>query len=167
MNIQVKKHTWGTDTDTEIKKLLYEVFVGENYTAKETADKILTPEQLRKRGIALTAADSTNFSIAGIVFYVPGCTIASQIASSEEAEIHLLAVNSLYRRLGVGRALVEHCFKLAYTDGRRKMVLSTQSMMTGAHRLYELMGFTRNESRDWLRPGGGKHIVYEKSLKGQ
>jgi len=163
--ISVSKHTWGSAVDDEIAKLIYEVFVGEEYTNSNDARKAFTPEKLKNRGTAFLATDTTTGYLAGVVFYVPGGTNVSQIADAREAEIHLLAVRPSYRGSGLGKKLITACLDRAKSDGVIRLVLSTQASMINAHSLYTQMGFMRNETRDWPRPAGGTYLVYEKVLR--
>lgn len=156
------KHSWGTDADNKIEKLLYEVFVGEGYTNSDNARKAFTSEKLKSRGTAFTANDTVTGRRAGVIFYVPGGRDVSQIADKQEAEIHLLAVHPLYRGSGLGKKLITACLNQAKSGSVIRMVLSTQASMINAHRQYAQMGFMRGEARDWQRPAGGTYLVYEK-----
>jgi hypothetical protein len=44
------------------------------------------------------------------------------------------------------------------------MVLSTDPLMTTAHRLYERLGFTRLPERDWSPVPGAELLVYALDL---
>lgn len=62
----------------------------------------------------------------------------------------MLAVGKDARGRGVGEALVRFCVERAReTPECRRLVLSTQSNMASAHRIYERMGFVRTPERDW------------------
>jgi GNAT superfamily N-acetyltransferase len=43
--------------------------------------------------------------------------------------------------VGLGDALVKECVRFARTVGYKKVVLWTQSILAGAHRIYERAGF--------------------------
>ncbi|MEV7287383.1 GNAT family N-acetyltransferase [Streptomyces sp. NPDC093252] len=86
--------------------------------------------------------------IAGTVTFVPrGATPMADIATGDEAEIRMLAVAPKARGHGIGEALVRACVTRA--AGAHRIVLSTQSEMHAAHRLYERLGFVRTPHRDW------------------
>ncbi|MBN0047960.1 GNAT family N-acetyltransferase [Streptomyces actuosus] len=87
--------------------------------------------------------------LGGITFVPDGGPMAD-IARPGEAEIRMLAVARAGRGRGAGEALVRACIDRARATGdRTRIVLSTQSAMRTAHRIYERLGFVRTPGRDW------------------
>ncbi|MGW0840847.1 GNAT family N-acetyltransferase [Streptomyces sp. NPDC002787] len=88
--------------------------------------------------------------VLGGVTFVPAGGPMADIAGPGEAEIRMLAVAREARGRGAGEALVRACLERARAvDGCARVVLSTQSRMHAAHRIYERLGFTRTPERDW------------------
>lgn len=72
----------------------------------------------------------------------------SPLAEDGELDFRLLAVDPAARRRGIGRLLVEHVVALAAERGAKRVVMNSGPDMTGAHRLYYAMGFTRLTERE-------------------
>ncbi|GAA2781922.1 GNAT family N-acetyltransferase [Streptomyces showdoensis] len=100
----------------------------------------------------LVAVDTTDPAgpVLGGVTFTAGGEEWADIARPGEAEFRMLAVAHAARGRGVGEALVRACVDRARAvEGCTRMVLSTQRTMTGAHRIYERLGFVRSPERDW------------------
>jgi GNAT superfamily N-acetyltransferase len=72
----------------------------------------------------------------------------SELGRDGELDFRLLAVAPPARRRGIGRLLVEHMIALAAERGASRVVMNSGPQMTGAHRLYYAMGFTRLPERE-------------------
>jgi ribosomal protein S18 acetylase RimI-like enzyme len=94
------------------------------------------------------AVDRHNGQLLGTVTAPgPGGRV-SQLAEDGELDFRLLAVAPSARRRGIGRLLVEHIIALAAERCATRVVLNSGQDMTGAHRLYYAMGFTRLTERE-------------------
>ncbi|MBV7670884.1 GNAT family N-acetyltransferase [Streptomyces halstedii] len=97
----------------------------------------------------LVATDGEGRLLGGVTYVTAG-TPWADIAREGEAEMRMLAVTPEARGRGVGEALVRACVDRARaTEGLSGLVLSTQTTMRAAHRIYLRLGFTRTPERDW------------------
>jgi ribosomal protein S18 acetylase RimI-like enzyme len=90
----------------------------------------------------------------GTVTYVPGPGPYAESEADDEAGIRMLAVAPWAQGRGIGRALAEHVVERARSDGLGGIAILTRPSMRTAHRLYESLGFVRDEASDWeFAPG--------------
>jgi len=61
----------------------------------------------------------------------------------------MLGVAARARGRGVGTALTVRCIERTRELGLARIVLSSATYMTTAHRMYERLGFVRLPERDW------------------
>jgi GNAT superfamily N-acetyltransferase len=119
-------------------------------------------EGLTEEGYAATLRDVAGRAASSAVLValydgrlVGGITAVTQGGPYAEgtdpgtAVIRMLATDPAARGLGVGQALVEAAIDLAREHDCLAVRLSTQPMMTAAHRLYERLGFVRTPEDDW------------------
>lgn len=86
------------------------------------------------------------------------------VRGPDEAEVRALAVAPEARGRGVGRALLRAVTERAARSGIRHLVLSTQSSMDAARRLYTSVGFGRLPDRDWSPVPGFTLLAYGLAL---
>jgi ribosomal protein S18 acetylase RimI-like enzyme len=87
-----------------------------------------------------------------------------ELATDDEGEFRMLAVDPEVQGRGAGAALVRACIDEARAAGRARLVLSSATDMTAAHRLYERLGFSRAPERDWKPAPHVQLLAYELSL---
>ncbi|MEV0035031.1 GNAT family N-acetyltransferase [Streptomyces sp. NPDC050804] len=115
--------------------------------------------------VVLAAVDPDGTVLGGVTF-VPSGGPWADIARDGETEFRMLAVDRAARGRGVGEALVRACVTRAQdTEGCVRIVLSTQSAMRQAHRIYERLGFTRTPDRDWEPYPGLPLLAYTLDLR--
>jgi ribosomal protein S18 acetylase RimI-like enzyme len=151
-----------TVADQELVAILTRAYVEGGFTAPERASTIFEPAAVRRRGQLLFARSKKDHSLAGMVIVVLPDSASRRMAKSDEAELHLLAVDPLHHGCGLGRALMTAALESIHAQGLRSAVLWTQSTMVVAQRLYENTGFVRNVSRDPMFDGV-PFLVYEKT----
>jgi ribosomal protein S18 acetylase RimI-like enzyme len=95
----------------------------------------------------LVAQDGAE-EVLGTVTFVLGGPLR-EIATAEEAEFRMLAVDPAAGGRGIGTLLVRECAQRARAAGLVRLVCSTQPRMTAAHALYRRLGFVRDPARDW------------------
>ena len=96
--------------------------------------------------------------LLGCVTFVPRGGPMADIAQDGEAEIRMLGVAPDAQGRGAGTALMHAC--IARAAGARRIVLSTQTVATGSHRLYRRLGFVREPARDWTPAAGVDLLCY-------
>ena len=102
--------------------------------------------------------------VVGSVALVLSGDFGEVTTSEEEAGFRMLVVDPAVQGQGLGELLVTTCLDRARAGGKRRMVISTGSRMTGAQRLYERLGFTRLPERDWSPVPGIDLLVYSRDL---
>lgn len=105
--------------------------------------------------------------VVGAVTYVPRGGPMADIARDGEAEIRMLGVAPDAQGRGAGTALMRECLARAAGGrdaGTRRVVLSTNTVAHGSHRLYERLGFVRDPARDWTPVPGVDLLCYTLDL---
>lgn len=102
--------------------------------------------------------------LLGCVTHCPPGSAWRELGRDHEGEFRMLAVHPEATGRGAGTALAELCEDRARAEGATSMVLSSLSEMTGAHRIYERLGYQRVPDRDWSPAPGVQLIAYSKDL---
>jgi ribosomal protein S18 acetylase RimI-like enzyme len=95
------------------------------------------------------AADRSGGRLLGTVTFCPPGSAYRELATENEGEFRMLAVDPSARGLGAGKALVRHCLDRSRLLGFTGVVLCSLPTMTTAHALYTAMGFSRELALDW------------------
>ena len=116
-----------------------------------------------KSAEVLVAVDG-NGTIVGSVTNVPDGGPYGEIAREGEGEFRMLAVDPAAQGRGVGTLLTQACVDDARRRGRERIVLSSGTWMTPAHRIYTRLGFVRDPARDWTPVPGVELTAYALDL---
>lgn len=96
----------------------------------------------------LVAVDGETL-LGGLTLVEPGPNPWAEHSVAGAATIRMLAVHESARSRGVGEALTVAALTRARRAGAEAVVLHSATSMHAAHRLYERLGFERDESLDW------------------
>lgn len=133
----------------EVGRITVDAYRADGLLAHEADyERILADSRDRAEKAELWVAVDGEELVGAVTFCKPGMPYA-ELAGDAEGEFRMLAVHPAGRRRGVARALVQKCVSRAQELGYDAVVLSTMPVSTGAHRLYEELGFERTPQRDW------------------
>lgn len=115
-------------------------------------------ERIREHQVWV-AADAASGRLLGTVATPRRGRTISPLARDGELDFRLLAVDPPARGRGIGALLTRHAVELARLRGLDRVVMNSGEQMTGAHRLYERLGFARLPEREHdLVVDGGRRI---------
>jgi ribosomal protein S18 acetylase RimI-like enzyme len=135
------------------------VYVDGGLATPAYAPELADVEGRASRSELLVVRDTAGRVVGSVALVLAG-DFGNVTASHAEAAFRMLVVDLDVQGQGVGRLLVTECLERARAAGKRRMVLSTDPLMTAAHRLYERLGFTRLPERDWSPVPGVDLLVY-------
>ena len=98
-------------------------------------------------------------AVVGTVTLVPASPLRAIIDDSA-GELRLLAVAPANRRRGVGPKLIAAARTAANRVGLRSLVLQCDEDLFAAHRLYQRLGFDRDDAHDVEVSGGYRALGY-------
>ena len=142
-----------------IAELTVGVYVDGGLATPAYAPELADVEGRASRSELLVVRDTAGQVVGSVALVLAG-DFGNVTASDAEAAFRMLVVDPDVQGQGVGRLLVTECLERARAAGKRRMVLSTDPLMTAAHRLYERLGFTRLPERDWSPVSGVDLLVY-------
>jgi len=97
----------------------------------------------------LVAVDDDGSVLGGVTLVTNPRSPFAEHEIDGAAAIRMLAVDPGIQGRGIGEALVRRCIDRSLALGCSAIVLHSTPWMTAAHRLYERLGFERDESRDY------------------
>lgn len=112
-------------------------------------ENILTPEQLKARGITeASVAASFLTTSKGWVAICGGEIVGFSIADREECSVFALFVHPDYERRGIGSHLFDRAVDWLWANGAKRLWLSTGPNTTAA-RFYERRGWTATGAAEY------------------
>lgn len=125
------------------ERLLEQVYVGEGYTTAEYRHWLAdVPGRAASPKTTTFVAEEDGALLGHVIVCRTGSPLVN-LAGDGDAEVRLLATAPAARGRGVGEALVGACLDHARRSGCCRVVLSTQTTMEAAQRLYTRLGFRR------------------------
>jgi ribosomal protein S18 acetylase RimI-like enzyme len=121
----------------------------------------------RGRVFVVDRASGAGDAIAGVVVLLAPGAPGRVVADDDEAELSRLAVASLARGMGIGRALTRFCEERARKAGWSAIALWSRPRQVDAHRLYESLGYLRVPERDSVDATGYGRLVFRLALDGR
>lgn len=126
---------------------------------------VLRDVAARAAGAELLVAAEPGGPVLGTVTFVAHDGPLGEIATPEETEFRMLAVDPAAQGRGIAMLLMAHIVDASRALGRERIVCSSQPAMRAAHRVYERLGFTRLPERDWSPVPGVELQAFALSLR--
>ena len=152
-----------SDDFARIAQLTVDVYVGGGLATPAYAPELADVAGRADRAELLVVRDPGGRVVGSVALVLTG-DFGNVITSDEEAAFRMLVVDPAAQGQGIGELLVTTCLDRARAAGKRRMVISTDPLMTTAHRLYQRLGFTRLPERDWRPEPGVDLLVYSREL---
>jgi ribosomal protein S18 acetylase RimI-like enzyme len=146
-----------------IAELTVAVYVDGGLASSDYASELADVAGRASRADLLVVRDPAGRVLGSVALVLQG-DFGNVTASDDEAAFRMLVVDPAAQGRGIGELLVVTCLDRARAAGKRRMVLSTDPLMTAAHRLYHRLGFTRLPERDWSPVPGTDLLVYCREL---
>ncbi len=146
-----------------IAQLTVDVYVGGGLATPAYAPELADVTGRARRAELLVVRDPGGRVVGSVALVLTG-DFGNIITSDEEAAFRMLVVDPAAQGRGIGELLVTTCLDRARAAGKRRMVISTDPLMTTAHRLYQRLGFSRLPERDWRPEPGVDLLVYSREL---
>lgn len=139
---------------SEVRARIYEVWVAVEGGAAVEAGAPVEANAATERDAAAAGVGGAGELLGSATFRRPGTPPLHEDFGPETLDLRLLGVSPRARRRGIAAALMRQAVEQARVGGFSDVALKTQPHMTGAHRLYEALGFERAPERDGLWIGG-------------
>jgi ribosomal protein S18 acetylase RimI-like enzyme len=114
-------------------------------------------------GYARVADDPTRGDDGAFVGFLLGFIAPATPSTATTGYVHLVGIDPLYRRRGVGRALYKEFMQSCSAAGVRRLKAITTVGNEGSLRFHEALGFSAREEPDYAGPGR-RRIVFTRAL---
>ena len=146
-----------------IAELTVSVYVGGGLAGPDYGVELADVARRAELAELLVVRDEAGRLVGSVALVLDG-DFGEVTETDDEAAVRMLVVDPAAQGRGIGALLMTECLRRAREAGKRRMVLSTSTVMTAAHRLYERLGFTRLPERDWSPVPGVDLLVYALDL---
>lgn len=137
-----------TPADHEaVARLLLAAYADHVAEEADYAEQLVDLDRRDREAEVWVALDGDD--VVGTVTLCPLGSAWREIATDDEGEFRMLAVDPAAHGRGHGRTLSTWVVDELRRRGFGSVVLSSSTTMTTAHRLYESLGFERDPARDW------------------
>ena len=126
----------------QIAELTVRVYVDGGLASRGYAAQLADVAGRAERAELLVVRDADRRILGSVALVLAG-SFGNVTASDDEAAFRMLVVDPAAQGRGIGELLVTTCLDRARAAGKRRMVLSTDTRMAAAQRLYRRLGFTR------------------------
>lgn len=129
--------------------LTAQAYLADDLIADDHAYVAELRDALRRADEATVLVALEDGAVLGTVTVAEHGSAYAEIATADEGEVRMLAVDPAARGRGIGEALMRAALEHAFGRGADRVVLSSLPAMQAAHRMYERLGLVRAPERDW------------------
>ncbi|NLA65008.1 MAG: GNAT family N-acetyltransferase [Leucobacter sp.] len=142
----------------EVDRLILDSYSHDYGPRDASGDPMRTAAARAERFDVWVARDAAGELLGSVTTSRRGGPSMHEDVAAHELDLRLLGVSPRARRQGIAAALMQHVAEHAAEVGFSAVFLKTAPNMTGAHRLYERLGYERVPERDGLFIGGKKQF---------
>jgi GNAT superfamily N-acetyltransferase len=149
--VHVRRLCPDDDADAAGRVVQDSYFALDGYPRHDEYDRILGEVRVRADDVVIAEIDGR---IVGCLTFVPGPDNPhAEFDDPDAASFRYFGVDPSAAGRGVGEAMVRWCVDEARALGRSRLRIHTLTMMHGAQRLYERLGFVRDPAHDGVWDG--------------
>lgn len=149
-------HLASTEDFVEIDELILAAYRHDYGPSEASADPMRTAAARAEQFDVWAARDERGLLLASVTTRRAGGPSLHEDVADNELDLRLLGVSPTARRQGIAASLMKHVAAHAARQGFTAVFFKTAPNMSGAHRLYESLGYRRDRDRDGLIIGGKK-----------